>query len=365
MSKLIIIDFTPRVPKYISRLLPFIESDFDEVLIFSNKKQLFNELSPKVRFISLNNSSENKVIKLILYMGLWIRLLLFSFINSGKIKIIHFQFLPLYEFSNIEIYLLKLLKSLVPKVFYTVHNLLPHDSNQNLDRWMLLYSQFSCLFVHDEYTKSVLIERLGDTVIIAKLVHPPLYKSIASNKQLDNKTRPLRLLLFGFLEPYKGCETYLQLAESFGNKDDFEFIIAGQIRDEYREYLSSKNLLELPNVKYKFGYLSDLELQNQISYSDVIVFPFDRITTSGSFMSVLNQFKCVLANNLPFFCEILEDDNQQICDFSNIIEVQNRLYYMKVNREVIRDCEKKNYKLINEKYSWDKCGHQHMLYYKN
>jgi glycosyltransferase involved in cell wall biosynthesis len=365
MSKLIVIDFTPRVPKYISRLLPFIESDFDEVIIFSNKKQLFDKLSTKVRFISLNNSSENKVVKLILYLGLWIMLLYYSFLNSRKIKVIHFQFLPLYEFSNIEIYLLKLLKSIVPKVFYTVHNLLPHDSNHKLDRWMLLYSQFSCLFVHDEYTKSILIQRLGGTVNIAKIVHPPLYQTVISKKLLANKTRPLRLLLFGFLEPYKGCETYLHLAKSFGNNCDFEFIIAGQIREEYKYYLSSKNLLELSNVKYKFGYLSDKELQYQISISDVVLFPFDRITTSGSFMTVLNQFKCVLANDLPFFREILEDDKQQICDFNNISEVQKRLNSMKVNREVIRDCENKNYKLINEKYSWDKCAYQHMLYYKN
>jgi glycosyltransferase involved in cell wall biosynthesis len=91
-------------------------------------------------------------------------------------------------------------------------------------------------------------------------------------------------------------------------RHDLRLIIAGKFyidEGELRAAISSAGLDS--NVEIRAGFLSDDELHELLTASDIVVFPYTMVEASGALLMTLTYGKAILATRVGVFAEILSD----------------------------------------------------------
>lgn len=190
------------------------------------------------------------------------------------------------------------------KIFYTVHNLRPHDyppgvPNALMDHWNhQSWRMCDGLFVHTERLAGELAELLGRR-------HPPIHISPHGTwtvqrpvevPPVEERLRWKRLLFFGTIRRNKGLDLLLQAAEEL---PDFSITIAGETGD-YDYY----NGVILPQVKRlrdrgmavdaRLGFTPEAEVGPLLASHSAIVLPYTR-----KFMAQSGVVFLALAHEIP------------------------------------------------------------------
>ena len=114
------------------------------------------------------------------------------------------------------------------------------------------------------------------------------------------------LLFFGFIRKYKGLDLLLEALKLLGN--DYHLIICGEVYGSFDEYQSIIDKLNLKNQISLFNrYISDQEVTDFFSASDVCVLPYRSATQSG-IVGISYHFNLpVIASNVGSLKEMIAD----------------------------------------------------------
>jgi hypothetical protein len=150
------------------------------------------------------------------------------------------------------------------KFFVISHNLSGHSKNnlyRAISKKILNFKNIKYIF-HHEYIN------FKDNKYIE--LPMPLHRFNLPSKSKKNKQ--LTLLFFGFIRGYKGVDKLIDFIKS--SDLDVECIIAGENWAELNS--------EIYNVKFINHYIPDQDLVNLVVNADLLFFPFNDITGSGS-----------------------------------------------------------------------------------
>ncbi len=283
-----------------------------KILVFPKDQNPYQELlyAP----LRKNNKLQTKYIRRLPFLGSFFMPVILIYKRILGYKLIHIHW-PAF---NIDIkipgqkyisYLLFQLSTLILKflryrIVWTVHNLMPHESQTTNDlRVAQVMSKISSkVIVHSKETilrMNKLKIDTNNTIVVPhgnyKDIYPNNISRKAARKIFNIGRNDLVLLFFGLIRPYKGVD---ELVDTYKKLDitNVHLIIAGKCDDTaLKEKLN--HLIKDSNIIFHNKYIEKSEVATYFNASDIVCLPFKAITTSGSALLALTFGKPIIAPN--------------------------------------------------------------------
>ncbi len=228
---------------------------------------------------------------------------------------IHFQWAPLPVIDRLFI---RAFARIAPVVL-TVHDSSPFNNNPSarLQRVgaIAIMKLFDRLIVHTEQAKRRLLEYGVEPARLALIPHgvlgeaAPKTQETVSGETLRTR-RPLTLLLFGQLKPYKGADVLIRALAALP-PDVRQQCVARVVG---RAYMDTAPLVELARalnveeqVVWDLRFVPEAELPEIFAATDVTLMPYREIDASGVLMLALAVGRPIVASRIGLFSELLED----------------------------------------------------------
>lgn len=214
------------------------------------------------------------------------------------------------------------------KLVWTIHNLEPHNQkwiklHHKIHRWMAARSSKLC--IHCPYVAPIVQKKYNvDGEKLVWVPHPSFPADFKSreisiaylSKKFGINIRPDKplLLLFGNISMYKGIEEMLNLISSA--ELDVDILIAGPIKKG--ESLLSDRINRRtetnPNLHLLYRFIEEKWIPYIFGATDICVFNFSSIFTSGSVEMALSYRKKIIAPQMGCLNELT--DTEQVYLFS-------------------------------------------------
>ena len=232
--------------------------------------------------------------------------------------IIHAQYLPMVlSRLPLDLWFVQLCRKRGSKVVLTVHDLLPHDTGEEYkETYDKLYGMVDGMICHSVNIKAQLQEKFSvPEEKIAVIPHGPFFYDLPSAnsehtlRSFDLEPGKLLVLWQGIIFPYKGVDLLLNAWQKIEeSKNDAVLLIVGTGSPELSEQIREQiNRLSLSRVKFHLRFISTEELVALYRITDIVVYPYRAITTSGALATGLALGKTIVASDLPVFRELLTD----------------------------------------------------------
>lgn len=229
------------------------------------------------------------------------------------------KFPVLRLFSTITFFLsLWLIKLLGYKLIWTAHNIVPHEKEYLNEVWVSQYmaKQSSAIIVHSHETIREMEKyniRHDSFFVIPHGNYIDVYPNTVSRnearKRLGIGQDTFVFLFFGQMRAYKGIHNLLAAyAELANTSGDVVLMLAGKCSDagiladleRYSQRLGEK--LQIVNT-----YVPAQEIQFYFNASDILVFPFESIVTSGSVILGLSFQKPIICPRIGALVDLPEN----------------------------------------------------------
>ncbi|MET1249195.1 glycosyltransferase [Sporolactobacillus sp. STCC-11] len=218
------------------------------------------------------------------------------------------------------------------KIIYTVHNKISHDCihkkiNEQFIATVLRMSDR--IVVLCEESKKMLREMGDNKNIVDKimLIQLPNYigECFDYYESLNNNYGTFSVSFIGAVKHYKNIELLIEVANKC-KELDMEFNIYGKPESEsYADELRKK--VSNSKIRFSFSFLEDKELYRVIKESDLLVFPYDKVSSLNS-ASIMLSFSLGRNAVCPCIGTIKEFPNDIIYsyDYNNELEHKYALY---------------------------------------
>lgn len=245
-------------------------------------------------------------------------------------------------------------KMTAKKLFLTVHNIQPHDSESAKRKKVLrrLYAIPDKLVVHTELMKRILVgEYVAKPERVVVMHHG--VDDIPTSVLVPGPADELRILLFGGVLPYKGIDIFLD-ALKYCTGFNVKAKIVGESRNPTYADTIDKLIAVVPTrhkVEWVRGFIPEADVQRYFEQADVVVLPYRHIDQSGVLFTAFRFGVPVVAFNVGSFSAYLpafagsiasEQTPQSLADSLQGFYLNRETY----NREAIRD--------YAASFSWDK-----------
>lgn len=194
-------------------------------------------------------------------------------------------------------------------LIWTCHNLIPHHRANLKDRFLSQYfaKQADLIICHSLDVKGSLVRMgaLQERVLIVKHpsytgYYPDLITREKARKVLGFEAREVVYLFLGLLKPYKGIEDLITAFRSLPDPNAVLLIAGKDFSNAYAVKVLAPLVKEDKRIKLHEKFLSNEELEIYCKASDILVYPFQKIDTSGSMMLPFTYPKRVIVRDLPF-----------------------------------------------------------------
>lgn len=199
------------------------------------------------------------------------------------------------------------------KIFWTVHNLLPHEKQHlwldRLNNWLV--ARFVAgVFVHGKSAIPPVSRALS---LPEPRIHCAMHGNYAgvmpSPEVTEAEPEPLpgcHFLYFGLVRPYKGV---LDLMGQYATLPlAGRLTVAGDPQGAGMRRAVEAAAARDARIDLHLGYLEDGELARLIHAADVVVLPFHEVFTSGSLVMALTMGKPVILPRVGLLPEYVDED---------------------------------------------------------
>ncbi|MEP7702676.1 glycosyltransferase [Paraglaciecola sp. 25GB23A] len=203
------------------------------------------------------------------------------------------------------------------KIWWTAHNLLPHDRNfissfDILARHLIIFFS-KRIFVHGSFARKQLETRFPSSR--HKNIEIPhgnwinYYGSVSEkNFAKDALSLPkdkFVLLVFGQLRAYKNIHVLIELLKGNQNKDLY-LLIAGQFKDDdYQREISDLLKSEPSNIRLDAKFIPNEEVPMYLAASDIMIMPYTEILTSGTAMLAISYGCPIMSIEAGFLRDVI------------------------------------------------------------
>ncbi|MDU1312961.1 MAG: glycosyltransferase family 4 protein [Clostridium septicum] len=159
------------------------------------------------------------------------------------------------------------------------------------------------------------------------------------NEFVPNKEVKKNILVFGRINPYKGCDLIPYIAEELKKRNsDIKITIAGKTSKDLSEDVINK-IQECENVKFINKFIDDNELSNYFYESDMVLITYRSITQSSVILQAYRHSKPIIAFNIDGIAEFLEESKTALLSEPfNIEYYVDNILHLYDNLEELNKC---------------------------
>lgn len=291
----------------------FADTNYHEIKLFYLFSSILKRKFPKFKsVITLLKGIEHIVCSLFLIV----------YIKFKKFRIVHYQWTPVPSFDY---YIFSILKKMGVKVFFTTHNILPHDTGNKYKKiYSKIYKNVSRLVVHSSETQrklqadfdipasKILEIKHGNFCYLNDLICGDLaIKERGYINFCKSNKKALKLVCFGLIRPYKGLHNAIEaLAVLKEKRFDAVLSIIGKFADDEYEQLIRKLIkkLKLENDIFLLDeFIDDSKIAKLINESDLALFPYESIDQSGALLAMSSIGMPLMATNFKGFSDVIKE----------------------------------------------------------
>lgn len=285
--------------------------------------------------------------------------------------IVHIQWIRIWWLDYL---VLSLMRPFVKEFVFTAHNVVPHNSGDTMkSKFIKYYNKVDKIIVHTNITKDELVNDFGISANkIAVIKHGILDFHWDENKVLDeinniksknNIEGKLVFASLGVQSLYKGTDIIKEalLSSDILKNENVYVIIAGK-----GDIVSEEDFKDYNNVLVVKGYVTEETFQALLRLTDVLLFPYRRISQSGVLLTAIANNTPYVATNKGGLLEPLtvsniawelSDENPDTLAslMKQLIEKKESIKQMKRN---VEDWEK-----VKKIYDWKEIGKQTYNWY--
>ena len=210
------------------------------------------------------------------------------------------------------------------KIVWTLHNLYPHEMHHpRLARAARLFlaKRASRLIVHCECAKGMAQREFGaDPAKMAVTPHPNWigkYPSgisrVEAREKLGIQAGTRVFLFLGLIRPYKGVQELIQSYRELPPGDNL-LLIAGKVSPDSLKQQLEELAAGRDDIRLRFQFIPDEELQAYYAAADVAVFPFQEVLTSGSVLLAMSFGTTVIVPNRGCIGDLMDGANGIVYD---------------------------------------------------
>ena len=228
----------------------------------------------------------------------------------------HGTYMDQYARYPFVIFHLLLYRLLHNNVIWTVHELEFYETRYALlDRFMVRLLMAICrqLIVHSDYSAKLVRERYGFKRGIVTLRHPSFIDCYPNDIAPPVARARLQLaatttvyLFLGHIKPYKGVESLIETFKGIDARDTALLIVGKPFDAETAARIRSM-AADDPRIRLDLKYVSEEDVQIYMQASDVVVFPFRKMHTSGSVLLAMSFGKAVVVPAMAAIPEYVDD----------------------------------------------------------
>lgn len=256
-----------------------------------------------------------RALKVAEYLANWAALLVRF--RTAAPDLVHVQFLPLAARGiPLDRWWLQVLRRWGIRIVYTVHNVLPQDTQDKYrPAHRKLYALADRFICHEPEAATRLTAEFGVAAEkIAVIPHGPLFEPAAEGDATAARRRlgfaqdePL-VLWQGILRPYKGVAFLLEAWRQVCRQEErARLAIVGpgdrRMVESVQRQVAALGIA--PRVRLDLRFVPLEELGDYYQAADVLAYPYREITTSGALMTGVAYGKAVVASALPAFEGVL------------------------------------------------------------
>lgn len=323
------LDLLPAVPYYTGHLCRALAEirDIDVTLAsatYAHDPRCFDRLgvTPMRSLISLGHGLRWSALRRIVRLfEMLLNLVLLSVtVVSSRPDVVHVQFTPLLErLLPFELWFIRLAKLAGCGIIVTVHNVLPHiPKPRHRSAYARLYELADILICHDETAKSRIAQEFPVAPECTAVVpHGPLFSHMGELTPQQARTE-LRLphnrtlvLWQGIIRPYKGVRFLLQTWQSVARQHPEALLLIVGTGEDSELQAIVRHIDELgigDSVQCVFRFISVEELKAYHTAADIVVYPYESITSSGALLTGMGHGKATVASALPAFEQLLANE---------------------------------------------------------
>lgn len=215
---------------------------------------------------------------------------------------------------------LNVLRARGTRIVWTAHNLKSHESaNPRLERALtrLFIRRCDAVIAHCEAAKAEVVRAFGvrpDKVWVVPHgnyigAYPAEISREAAREEFGFAPGELVFGFVGQIRPYKGV---LELIEAFEQLQQtaaqpLRLLIAGAPLDEAAGATLTARIGDNAAIRFDSGFVPDARLQFYLGASDVVVFPYRDILTSGAVLLAMSYGRACLAPRRGCIAETLDE----------------------------------------------------------
>ena len=231
-------------------------------------------------------------------------------------RILHLNWMPFNNFWQLRL-VTRVGKILGIRVVWTIHNLAPHSvqfgsPERDEAAMQILFEWAERGVVHSERTREAVRMRYGNTLPLEVIPHGSyagqveLVDSVEARRRLGIPEDKFAVLMLGPNRWNKGVRAYLEVISRL--PDGYVGVVAGTCPDsqilnliqEYKERFPDKFILDVRR-------LSVGEVAEHYAASDILLMPFEAITTSGTVIEALSYSRPVITTDKGDMYEWIHD----------------------------------------------------------
>lgn len=258
-----------------------------------------------------------------------------------------------------------ILRLLGIKIIWTVHNLKNHNNKYlRLDRicTKIVAKLSHGIIAHCEKAKEEIIStfNLSNSDKVFAVPHGNYIGCYENNISRTEARRTLGipesktvLLFFGLIRPYKGV---MELIDTFNQSstDETELIIAGKVWNDSLEQadLLKQKTSENNCIKFIPGFVPDEKIQLYMNASDVVVFPYRDILTSGAVLLAMSFGKACIAPCIGCIGEVLNDSGAFLYNPDDSVGLLSAINKAIEKQDMLTNMGEHNYQLAKQ-LNWE------------
>jgi glycosyltransferase involved in cell wall biosynthesis len=201
------------------------------------------------------------------------------------------------------------IRALHMRLVWTAHNVLPHDQvfADDVTARVLLVEASTLVLAHSRSALSGLREIGASPRRSAVIRHGPYAPTVAitSLRTPGEARRQREFLFFGKVQAHKGVEDLITAFSQLPDQVDAHLTIAGECSDDHlRDRLAKLSVCSRNRIVLRLEHIPAEDVTPLLNGADVVVLPYQKITTSGTAVLALCHGRPVVVPNVAALADL-------------------------------------------------------------